>query len=315
MNSIIGTGNNLKKVLVIGANGFLGSTLFEFRDSEYLSNQNLQLVAADLVNSNLPSEVPFHMIDITNFDQTYKNISKLCPDIIILTAAMTNVDQCEVNRNLAKKINVIGTQNVVKVCKKIKSKLVFISTDFIFDGMKKREYCYNEMDIPHPLSYYAKTKFKAELLIYSSGIEYLICRTAVLYGWNKNKLNFITWVLNKLKQNKSISITTNQISSPTFVLNLAQVLMLLIEKSAKGIYHTAGDCALNRYEIALKCAEIFEFNKNLIIPVNNFRQKAMRPKNGALDITKLKKIIEPKLKMYNLEEGLFYMKEHKNYLN
>ncbi len=312
MKNNIKTGKNLKNVLIIGANGFLGINLLKLRNLEENFNKKLNFVAADLDNSNLPSNIPFQTIDITNFEQMDKKIIKISPDIIILTAAMTNVDQCEIDKKLATKINVMGSLNVVKVCKKINSKLVFLSTDFIFDGMKKRGYNYKETDIPNPLSHYARTKYEAELIIFSSGIEYLICRTAVLYGWNKKKLNFITWILNTLKQNKLISIVINQVNSPTFVINLAQIILKLIKKNAKGIYHTVGDCALNRYEMALKCAEIFEYNKNLITTIDYFEQKAIRPKNVGLDITKLKKLIEPELKINNLEEGLIYMKNHRN---
>ena len=314
MNNNITTGKNLKKVLIIGANGFLGTSLFKFRNSEYLSNQNLQLVAADLDDSNISSEIPFYTIDITNYEQSEKKIIKISPDIIVLTAAMTNVDQCEVDRKLASKINVIGPRNIVKACIKTNSKLVFLSTDFVFDGEKKRGSYYKETNIPNPLSYYAKTKYKAELIIFNSGIEFLICRTAVLYGWNEIKLNFITWILNNLKQNNQISMITNQINSPTHVINLAQIILKLIEKKTKGIYNTAGNCALNRYEIALKCAEVFGYNKNLIIPVDFFEQKAIRPKNVGLDISKLKKLIGTELKIYNLEEGLIYMKETRSSL-
>ena len=315
MTSNIKTDKNYKTVLIIGANGFLGTNLFKFRNSEELMKQNLNLIAADLDNSNLSSNIPFHTVDITNYNQTNKKITKISPDIVILTAAMTHVDHSEVDKNLATKINVEGTLNVVKLCKKLNSKLVFLSTDFIFDGKKKRDYSYKETDIPNPLNHYARTKYEAELLIFSSGIEYLICRTAVLYGWNDNRLNFITWILNNLKQNTTISIVTDQINSPTFIVNLAHIILKLIEKKAKGIYHTAGDCALNRYEIALKCAEIFDYDKNLIVPIEYFEQKAIRPKNAGLDITKLKKVIEPELKVLNLEGGLIYMKKNRNDFN
>jgi len=314
MNNNIKTDKNCNKVLIIGANGFLGRNLFKLRNAEETKNSDLNLVAADLESSNLPSDIPFYTIDITNYEQSEKKIIKISPDVIILTAAMTNVDQCEVDRKLASKINVKGALNIVKVCTKTNSKLVFLSTDFVFDGEKKRGYCYKETDIPNPLSYYAKTKYKAELIIFNSGIEYLICRAAVLYGWNKTKLNFITWILDNLKQNNQMSIITNQINSPTHVLNLAQIILKLIEKKTKGIYNTAGNCALNRYEIALKCAEVFGYNKNLIIPVDFFEQKAIRPKNVGLDISKLKKLIGTELKIYNLEEGLIYMKETRNFL-
>ena len=314
MNNNIKTCKNCRKVLIIGANGFLGRNLFKIRNTEEIKNCNLNLVAADLESSNLPSDISFYTIDITNYEQSEKKIIKISPDVIVLTAAMTNVDQCEVDRKLASKINVMGPLNIVKACIKTNSKLVFLSTDFVFDGEKKRGYYYKETDIPNPLSYYAKTKYKAELIIFNSGIEYLICRTAVLYGWNKTKLNFITWILNNLKQNNQISIITNQINSATHVINLAQIILKLIEKKTKGIYNTAGNCALNRYEIALKCAEVFGYNKNLIIPVDFFEQKAIRPKNVGLDISKLKKLIGTELKIYNLEEGLIYMKETRNSL-
>ena len=223
---------------------------------------------------------------------------------------MTDVDQCEVNRKLAYNTNVKGVKNVLETCKKIKCKLIFLSTDFLFDGIKKRGYHYKETDTPNPLNYYAQTKYKAELNIYSSGIEYLICRSAVLYGWNDKKFNFITWILNNLKKNITISIVTSQINSPTFVVNLAQIILKLIEKNARGIYHTVGDCVLNRFEMALKCAEIFEYNKNLIIPIENFEQKAIRPKNAGLSIMKLKNLLGSTFKIFNLDEGLTYMKHH-----
>ncbi len=311
MSTNIKTDKNLKKVLIVGANGFLGTNLLRFRTSHDYISQNLDLIAADLDNSNIPSDVQFHKINITNHEQTRKKITKIAPDIVILTAAMTNVDQCEVNKNLATKVNVEGPFNIIKACKKTGSKLIFISTDFIFDGMKKRGYSYKETDVPNPLSYYAKTKYEAELVIFSSGIEYLICRTGVLYGWNEKKLNFITWILNNLEQNKPISIITNQINSPTFIANLAQILLKLVEKEAKGIYHTVGDCALNRYEIALKCADIFEYHKDLITPIDHLEQKAIRPKNASLDITKLKNLLGSELKIFNLDDGLKYMRNFK----
>jgi len=142
--------------------------------------------------------------------------------------------------------------------------------------------------------------------------DYLICRSAVLYGWFPYRLNFITWILNNLEEGNSINITTNQINSPTFANNLAEILVYLIDYEKSEVIHSAGDCAINRYEIAIKCADIFEFSHQLIKPINFFEQKATRPKNASLNISKLKKILGNKLKVFNLEEGLNFMKEHKN---
>lgn len=298
----------MKKILIVGANGFLGTNLLKFRNSTEIKNQNISLIAADLRNTNIPTKIPFYHIDITIRENTIRKLKNFSPDVIILTAAMTNVDQCETDKELATKINTEGPKNVLNACEKIGSKLVFLSTDYVFDGIKIEGDYYTEKDTPNPLSHYAKAKYYAELEIINSNIDYLICRTAVLYGWNKIRLNFITWILEKLKQNEKISVVTNQINSPTFVKNLAEIILKLIEKDAKGIYHTVGDGALSRFEIALRCAEIFEYDTSLVNPSDYIKQKAIRPKNAGLDIKKLKKQIGNELKIYNLVDGLNYMK-------
>ena len=222
---------------------------------------------------------------------------------------MTNVDQNERDKRFATKINVEGPKNVIRACKQIDSKLIFMSTDFVFDGEKKGYYI--EDDIPNPISHYAKTKLDAELAIINSDIDYLICRTAVLYGWNKEKLNFVTWVLKKLQNNERINIVTNQINNPTYVRNLAEIILKLIEKKASGIYHTAGDDALSRYEIAIKCAEVFEHDKKLINPIGSMNQVAIRPKNASLNVAKLKSFLGSELKSLSLLEGLKDMKNRR----
>ena len=188
---------NKKKILILGANGFLGSNIVQLRGSNKLIDKNYSFIAADLLDNYIDKAVPFHHIDITHQENVYKKIVELSPDIIILTAAMTNVDQNERDKRLATKINVEGPKNVIKACKEIDSKLIFMSTDFVFDGRIRGNY--TEENIPNPINHYAKTKFDAELAIINSDIDHLICRTAVLYGWNIEKLNFITWVLKKLQ--------------------------------------------------------------------------------------------------------------------
>jgi len=301
-----------KKILIIGANGFLGTNLIQYRDRNRKIYQDYFFIAADLQNNNVEKAIPFHFIDITNHESTYKKIVKISPDIIILTAAMTDVDQNEIDKDLAIRINTEGPKNVLAACKKTNSKLIFMSTDFVFDGKKQGNY--SENDLPNPLSHYAKTKYDAEQAIINSEVDYLICRTAVLYGWNPNKLNFITWILDKLQKNEKLRIITSQINNPTYVKNLAEIILKMIEKNSKGIYHTAGNGALSRYEMALKCAEIFNFNKNLITPINNIEQKALRPENAGLDITKLKQLIGTDISVYSLEEGLRDMKNNNNFL-
>jgi len=303
-------GNDQKKILVIGANGFLGKNLLQFSNKVPTSKQTFSFLAADLEKSHIPSENQYYYINITNRKDTIKKILHLSPDIILLTAALTDVDYCEEHKKLATKINIEGPKNVINACKELGSKLIFLSTDFVFDGTKKVG-TYSEEEIPNPQSHYAKTKYQAELTIMNSDIDYLICRTAVLYGWNPDKLNFITWVLDKLRKKEKISILTTQINNATFVRNLAHILIKLLEIDAKGIYHTAGDGALSRYQMATKCAEIFSYNKNLITPIDFLQQKAKRPNNAGLDISKVKQLLGAELQIYSLEDGLKYMKNHR----
>ena len=300
---------NKNKILIFGANGFLGSNIIQLRSKNELIYRDFSFIAADLHNNYIDKDVPYYHIDITHQEEVYKHIVSLSPDIIVLTAAMTNVDQNEKDKQLATKINVEGPKNVIKACKQIDSKLIFMSTDFVFDGRNKGYY--NEEDIPNPINHYAKTKFDAELAILNSDIDHLICRTAVLYGWNNEKLNFITWILKQLQNKERINIVTDQINNPTYVRNLAEIILKLIEKKASGIYHTAGDDALSRYEIAIKCAEVFEHNKDLINPIGSLNQVAVRPKNVSLNITKLKRFLGSELKCLSLLEGLKDMKNRR----
>lgn len=295
------------KVLIIGANGFLGNTILKLGRENLPLLENFSFIAADIERNNISADTPFFRMDITNSLESFQIINKASPDVVLLTAAMTNVDGCEIHKQLAKKINIEGPEHILKACTKLGIKIVFMSTDFVFDGISKKGN-YHENDIPNPLSFYGKTKLLAEDAIKASDIDYLICRTSVLYGWNPEKQNFITWVLSKLKNHEKISIVTDQVNNPTYALNLAEIILELIDLDAKGIYHTAGDSSLNRYEIALKCAKTFNFSKDLITPIETIEQKAQRPKNAGLNITKLKKKLGNRLNVMSFEEGLKDMK-------
>ena len=114
-----------------------------------------------------------------------------------------------------------------------------------------------------------------------------------------------------MKDKKNLSIVTDQFNSPTYVENLAEIILKLLEKDAEGIFHTAGDCSLSRYEMALRTAEIFNFDLALIQPFSNLKQKAIRPKNASLDISKLNSLISSELKVLNLVQGLQKMNQIK----
>ena len=129
-----------KTILIIGANGFLGSNILQLTKTKEVRDLNYQFLAADIENSNVPIDVTFYHINITDPQDILKKIEVISPDTILLTAAMTNVDQNEVDKDLATTINTEGPKNVLEACKKIDSKLIFMSTDFVFDGKKQGKY-------------------------------------------------------------------------------------------------------------------------------------------------------------------------------
>ena len=284
------------KLLVTGAAGFLGTKVMK------LLKDDFELIGTDMTaaKGNLN-------MDITKKEEVDFVFEKTKPDVVLHIAAMTDVDGCEFNRNIAKKINVDGTYNLIEACRKIKAKMVYLSTDFVFNGGKGD---YKEDDMPDPLSYYAVTKLDAEKLVQRSGLKYIIVRPEVLYGYNGDgsERSFTTWVHDSLKQAKEIRVVNDQFSTPTLIDDIANAIKILIQKGKEGIYHVAGPEKLSRYDMAVKLAEVFGFDKSLIKSITSaeLKQKAKRPVDSSLNIEKLKK---EGVIMHAFGEGLKIMKK------
>ena len=242
---------------------------------------------------------PKERVDITK-KEIFTSIRKVNPDVVIHCAAFTNVDECEIQKEKAWEVNVIGTENVAKACQNIGAKMIYVSTDFVFDGKKGM---YKETDKTNPINYYGKTKLEGEKKVQEICKNYVIARTSVLYGWHE-KLNFVTWVIEQLKHKNKINIVTDQYTSPTFADNLAKVLLEIAEKDIQGLYHITGSERINRYDFALKIADRFDLDKSLITPISSeeLNQKAERPKDSSLCVEKIKNKICTKL--LNIDEGL-----------
>ncbi|UCD07883.1 MAG: dTDP-4-dehydrorhamnose reductase [Candidatus Aenigmatarchaeota archaeon] len=292
----------MKRLLITGASGLLGTKLAEISSKSY---ETIGTYNKNYVRSNCK----MIKLDIKNKNQVFDVIGKMNPNFVIHTAAFTNVDQCETKKHTAWDINVKGTENIVKICEKIGAKLIYMSTDFVFDG--KKEGKYKETDTPNPINWYGKTKLEGEKLIQKSRIDFIITRTSVLYGWNLQKrLNFVTWAIEKLKNNEKIKIVTNQWNSPTLANNLAYSLINILNKKEHGMFHMAGSERINRFDFAKKIAKIFNLNENLIEPIKSekLKQIAKRPTDSSLNIEKAKKI---GIKFLNIEKGLNEMKRLK----
>lgn len=291
----------MERIMVIGGSGLLGSKV--------LKESTMEFDTIGTYNSH-----PFSMKDVTTKDLDIRDekeveffIQNHNPDYIVLTAAFTNVDKCELNKKDVFDINVKGTSNVVKVAEKLGTKLLYISTDYVFDGTKG---FYKENDEPNPINYYGKTKLEGEIEVRNNCKNYVICRVSSLYGWNiiTNKQNFATWVIQKLKSKDELTLFADQHTTPTFVDNIAEVIIEICKTDRKGIYHLASSECISRFEFGMKVAEIFQFDKNLIRPITteNLNLPAKRPKKCCLDISKAKK--ELKTKLLTVEEALTEMK-------
>ncbi len=299
---------NNKKILVVGSNGLLGQKLCEIivRGGAY----NLTIASIEEKPLRQVVGAQYIRVDITNKKDVKSLVSTCHPDVIINAAAMTNVDACETERELCWRINVDGVENLVDAAKKSNTKVVHISTDYIFDGKNGP---YAEDDRPEPLSYYGKSKLASENLLRTSGVPFLIARTMVLYGFAPGvKANFALWLIDSLESKKAVNVVDDQIGNPTLVDDLAYGLIQGFEMERTGVYNLAGREILTRYEFALKLAKVFNLDAALINPIttDSLKQPAPRPLKSGL-IT-LKAEVELGFKPSTAEQGLLILKTQLN---
>jgi dTDP-4-dehydrorhamnose reductase len=232
-------------------------------------------------------------VDLMNQSEISEAITKLKPEAIIHSAACTDVDGCETNHELAWKINAEATKQIAIESTRINSQLIYVSTDYVFDG--ERGY-YTEEDETNPLSYYGYTKLKGEEFTKEHATEWCIARPSVLYGWLDYKQNFATWLINSLNQKKEVRVLEDQFVSPTLNTNLAGMLLEITERKKLGILHTAGGTRVSRHEYALRLAEVFNLNKDLIKPakMDEMSWKAKRPKDSSLNVNKTAALLNKK---------------------
>jgi len=287
------------KVLIIGASGLLGSKLMELGKNKYdlYGTYNTQ----SLSGSN------FFKLDVSKREEVFKLINNIKPELVIDTHSITNVDYCETHKDEAWNVNVNSLYNIAETCKILGCKLVFISTDYVFDGKKLS---YGEEDKVCPVNYYGCTKVIGEKILDDLNVNHIITRTTVLYGVGmSNKKTFVNWVLENLQAGKEIKVVIDQFNKPTLVDDLAKVICELYELGLTGLFHAFGSDYINRYDFAVKIAKTFGLNKNLIKPITSeeLNQIAPRPKKLDLSTKKLEQAIRRKL--VGVDEGLKIVKE------
>jgi len=291
------------KILITGANGLLGYKLVQL-----LSKQaDIQVIATGRrMIEELPENVSFAELDITNATETEKVIQELTPEVIINTAAMTQVDQCESERDLCWKANVTGVENLVAACSKKQIHLIHVSTDFIFDGSHGPLV---ETDIPGPVNFYGESKLAGEYVLQQSAIRWTILRTVLVYGVtpDMSRSNIVLWVKKSLEDGKTINVVNDQSRTPTLAEDLAMGCFLAAKKKAKGIFNISGEEIMTPYDIAIQTADFFKLNKSLIRATdsNKFKQPARRPLKTGFVITKAKNKLG--YQPHTFKEGLALM--------
>ncbi len=278
----------MKKVLVTGANGLLGQAVIKHFHNDF------EIYGCDLSDSAyLGNKLPHYVkLDLARRNDVLGILSDVRPDIIINTAAYTNVDGCEKDREICWNINAKSVEIIAEAGKKSNPLLVQISSDYIFNGDSGQ---YREQDTPKPLGNYGASKLAAEKSIRSGKLEYIIARTQILYGTGiKVRPNFVTWAIEKLKQGEKIRIVNDQIGNPTYVEDLAEAIFRLIMKEEYGIFHIAGNEICSRYAFAIKIAKIFNLDKSLIEEIRTVQldQTAKRPMNSSFIMDKLANTID-----------------------
>jgi dTDP-4-dehydrorhamnose reductase len=277
----------------IGITGLVGSRIVELLPQ--FSFQNLSLETG--VNITEPTT-----LNIIRNDTEHS--------IVLHLAAKADVDGCEKDKVLgesgdAYKINVLGTQNIVDACREKNKKIIYISTDFVFDGQDTPEGGYTEESIPHPLNWYAETKLKGEEIVKNSGLPFLIVRIAYPYRSEfAAKKDFVHAIAERLKNKQSVAAITDHVITPTLIDDMALALEKLITTDASGIYHVVGSQSLTPYEAAFLIAEKFGGDTSLISKTTRadfFKDRAPRPFNLSLNNDKIKKLGVP---MRTFEEGL-----------
>ncbi len=248
-------------------------------------------------------------LDIREKDKVEKLFLKIQPEIIIHTSAITNIDLCEDDKKLADSVNIKGTENIIKLSEKLNSKLIFISTSFVFDG---KQSSYNETDLTNPTTYYGKTKEVCEKKIIDSKLDHLILRTDQPYCWIEpwQHTNSVLRIINTLKVKKNHKEIIDWYNSPTYVPDFVQITQKLIDKNKSGIYHVVGSEYISRFEWAEKICENFDLDQNLLIPIKSDELR-LSAKRVNVNLSNKKIFNELGIKMMGINDGMKAMIKEK----
>jgi dTDP-4-dehydrorhamnose reductase len=303
----------MQRILITGTNGLLGQKLVYLLLQKNLTNaKQYQITATSRGQNRLVNQkgYQYHELDITNAAEVERIFTLVKPHIVINTAAMTNVDQCEKERKACDLLNVDAVAFQLSALEKLqhteknyKPHFIHLSTDFVFDGKAGP---YSEEDQPNPISYYGHSKYKADLLVQQSSVKWSVVRTIIVYGVvdNMSRSNLVLWAKNALEKGEPIHVINDQFRAPTLAEDLAEGCMLIADKGASGIFNISGKDTYSILDLVYQVADFWQLDKSLIqiVSSDTLNQPAKRPPRTGFKLDKAIRVLgyQPK----SFREGL-----------
>ncbi|HET6399853.1 MAG TPA: SDR family oxidoreductase [Candidatus Kapabacteria bacterium] len=299
-------------VLITGCHGFVGQHVVRL----FVEESNCELVLTAREEKSLfagmekePRIRGYHPMDITQRVAVRDVIGTAKPDVIVNCAGFVKVDDAETQREAAWRANVSALEHLTEIARKIDARIVHISSDLVFDGSRAP---YTELDTPHPINYYGRTKLASENVLRTAGIEYTIFRTSSIYGAADHaNANYALSVISSLEAGEPVMAATDLISAPTLVDDLALAIVRATERRRLGLYHAGGPEMITRFEFAHRIAEMFGLNTSMILPTtvaelrSSGRWRADRPSRNGL--VSLKAQTDLGIRLSNVDDGLRVM--------
>ena len=284
------------KFLVTGSAGLVGQQVVK-----YLSKSN-QVFSC--YNESKPEYGDSVKMDLKNYEMISSVLTEIKPDVVIHLGAMTGVDLCEKEKTSASEINTKATEIIAKECSKLNSFLVYVSTDYVFDGNFGM---YKEDDVANPLGFYGKSKLEGEKAVQNFSTNWCIARTSTPFGLHPTKKSFPMWVIENLQKQKQIDVLIDQFTSPTYIPNLSRMLIEISERRITGIIHAAGASKISRYQMASMVSDKLNLDGTLLkqISMNKMKWVAQRPKDSSLDVSRASSILNEKPQKIDHSLNLF----------
>lgn len=291
-----------ERVLILGGSGFLGSSLIENAPSGLEIHTSYFQRPLNFVGCQA------YQIDLSHKEETFDLLREVKPHLVIHTSGIGSVDFCEKNQQEGYRCNVLATENVIGACKLQGARLIYISTNAVFDGESPP---YDETALTNPINYYGKLKLTCEQKVRESGLDVIIVRPIFMYGWNtlSGRKNPAVWIIEELQNGRPLHLVNDVYENPLSSYQCAEAIWRIKEIRSEGVFHIAGREIVNRYQFGCIVAEVFGLNGVLISEVDTsfFPDIAPRPKNTSFKTQRMEE--ELHLNPLGLREGLSLMKE------